>query len=102
MARNIYCTVVEVPVVIRSPKERLASRDLLPWADPYIARLIRNLQDEVREERAARREKAFSSPALIDPLHSELAPTPDDDHLDFSDPDFESWQPEEVAPDRGF
>ena len=31
---------------------RFAGRpsDLLPWADPYIARLVRNLQEEVRQE----------------------------------------------------
>lgn len=27
------------------------ARDLLPWADPYVAQLIKNLQDEVRHER---------------------------------------------------
>ena len=27
------------------------AREVLPWADPYIAQLIKNLQDEVREER---------------------------------------------------
>ncbi|MAT71002.1 MAG: hypothetical protein CMJ58_15930 [Planctomycetaceae bacterium] len=26
---------------------------LLPWSDPYIARLVHNLQDEVRRERGA-------------------------------------------------
>ena len=33
---------------------RFAGRpsDLLPWADPYIARLVRNLQEEVRQEMA--------------------------------------------------
>ncbi len=25
--------------------------DLLPWSDPFIARLVTNLQDEVRHER---------------------------------------------------
>lgn len=57
VASNLRCIVVEVPVTqeearfVRQPR----SRDLLPWADPYIAKLIRNLQDEVREERAAAR-----------------------------------------------
>ncbi|MEX0641676.1 MAG: hypothetical protein WD468_03195 [Pirellulales bacterium] len=27
------------------------ARDILPGADPYVAQLIRKLQDEVREER---------------------------------------------------
>jgi hypothetical protein len=34
--------------------KRFRSRDLLPWADPYIASLIRRLQAEVRAERAGR------------------------------------------------
>ncbi len=60
VASNLRCIVVEVPanqeedVVVR----RARARDLLPWADPYIARLIRNLQDEVRSERAAARAEA--------------------------------------------
>jgi hypothetical protein len=30
------------------------ARDVLPWADPYVAGLIRKLQDEVRFERRLR------------------------------------------------
>jgi len=49
---RIRCTVVAVPV----PADRWTSRgalarDILPWADPYVAGLIRKLQDEVRRER---------------------------------------------------
>ena len=53
VARNrIRCTVVAVSV----PVDRLTSRgalarDILPGADPYVAQLIRKLQEEVREER---------------------------------------------------
>jgi hypothetical protein len=52
---RIRCTVVAVP----ASAERFASRgtlgrDLLPWADPYVAGLIRKLQDEVRRERRFR------------------------------------------------
>jgi hypothetical protein len=56
VARNsIRCTVVAVPV---SPNRCLSrgvmAQDLLPWADPYVAQLIKNLQDEVRQERRMR------------------------------------------------
>jgi len=53
VARNqIRCTVVAVPVSADHWTSRGAiAQDLLPWADPYVAQLIRNLQDEVREER---------------------------------------------------
>ena len=55
VARNynrIRCIVVSVPV----GSDRLNNRgklahDVLPWADPYVAGLIKKLQDEVRAER---------------------------------------------------
>ena len=52
VARNIRCTVVAVAVSdeLRMSRGALA-RDILPGADPYVAQLIRKLQDEVREER---------------------------------------------------
>jgi hypothetical protein len=66
---RIRCTVVAVPVGAEFGTFRGAiARDLLPWADPYVAQLIKKLQDEVRQERRARsrvRRRAtieFSSP----------------------------------------
>ncbi|MEX0937634.1 MAG: hypothetical protein WDZ59_07215 [Pirellulales bacterium] len=46
--------VFELPAHAQgSPQGRIApSRDLLPWADPYIAMLIQKLQEEVKEERS--------------------------------------------------
>jgi hypothetical protein len=72
VARNpIRCLVVAVPVAQEFGVLRGAmARDLLPWADPYVAQLIRKLQDEVRQERrrrslAGRRSRVdfFSAPA---------------------------------------
>jgi hypothetical protein len=56
VARNrIRCTVVAVPVSTELCASRGAlTRELLPWADPYVAQLIKNLQDEVRRERRER------------------------------------------------
>lgn len=56
VARNrIHCTVVAVPASSQTGKTRGAlARDVLPWADPYVAQLIKNLQDEVRSERRMR------------------------------------------------
>jgi hypothetical protein len=53
VARNrIRCTVVAVTVSADRVSDRGAlARDILPGADPYVAQLIRKLQDEVREER---------------------------------------------------
>ncbi len=45
MARTIHCTVVEVPAMtdpyLPAPRE---FRDLVPWADPYIASLLNKLR----------------------------------------------------------
>ena len=56
--RTIRTVVISVPAddVDTHPANRLASSsrfrpsDLLPWSDPYIASLVRKLQQEVREE----------------------------------------------------
>jgi hypothetical protein len=58
--RRLVCTVVRVaqrpqdvaPQFVRKPSA------LVPWADPYIAGLVRRLQSEVRMERAAVAESA--------------------------------------------
>jgi len=56
VARNrIRCTVITTdssrdPLVSRGA----LAREVLPWADPYVAQLIKNLQDEVRFERRLR------------------------------------------------
>lgn len=51
-SERIRCTVVALRVSSDtglSPSE--IARDVLPWADPYLACLIKNLQNEVRQER---------------------------------------------------
>ena len=93
-ARRIRVIAVEVPVNQDDIRfaSRPRSRDLLPWADPYIAKLIHNLQDEVREERAAARAEAIEirnaqatftgeappplvvTPVEADPSHDHLWP----------------------------
>jgi len=51
--KKVFCTVVRVPVAGDILRGRFSTRpsDLLPWADPYIARLVKGLQNEVRQER---------------------------------------------------
>jgi hypothetical protein len=52
--RSVQYIVVEVPAQ-QEAGSPLAARDLLPWADPYIARLVLKHQLQVaREERQAR------------------------------------------------
>jgi hypothetical protein len=44
--------VVSVPATSdRFGTQGALARDVLPWADPYVAGLIKKLQDEVRRER---------------------------------------------------
>jgi hypothetical protein len=51
---RVRCTVVAVSELQRYGMTRGAiARDVLPWADPYVAQLIKKLQDEVRAEREA-------------------------------------------------
>jgi hypothetical protein len=51
---KVFCTVVRVPAAGERISERMKRpSDLLPWADPYIARLVQNLQEEVRYERSS-------------------------------------------------
>lgn len=56
VARNrIRCTVVAVRVSGEPWTSRGAlAREIMPGADPYVAQLIRKLQDEVRAERRLR------------------------------------------------
>jgi hypothetical protein len=50
--RRVRCIVVRVPAEADLFAERGAlAHEISPDADPYVARLIRNLQDEVRHER---------------------------------------------------
>ena len=69
--KKIYCTIVRVPSIPERVTDRLARpSDLLPWADPYIARLVENLQQEVRSERLTRHERtttALMEKADLDP-----------------------------------
>jgi len=67
--RKIFCTIVRVPENGERSQghvSRFSTRPsrLLPWSDPYIAKLVRNLQDEVRNERAS----ANRLRAELDPL----------------------------------
>ncbi len=81
--RKVFCTVVRVPTAGQQAAHRLnRPSDLLPWADPYIARLVQNLQEEVRHERAATRH----SWDLNSPIHADLEPP-----SPTSEPDWD-WQ----------
>ena len=70
-SKKIFCTVVRVPTLAERTHDRLARpSDLLPWADPYIARLVQNLQAEVRSERVSQQ----SNSVKADSIYSDLEP----------------------------
>jgi hypothetical protein len=49
---RVRCTVIAVSQLDNACLSRGAlAREVLPWADPYVAQLIEKLQNEVREER---------------------------------------------------
>jgi len=64
-SNRIRCTVVAVPVSSEGLSTRRVAQDLLPWADPYVAQLIRNLQDEVRQERQMQSRVRHYEPATV-------------------------------------
>jgi hypothetical protein len=90
--------VVFWPIVASpTPPTRLArSRDLVPGADPYIAMLIRKLQDEVRTERTAGRWDA----AQDDSSRIEASPFDFDEPLDFEFPDGPAWTHDDPPPSQ--
>ena len=77
--KKVICTIVRVPALAERTRDRLGRpSELLPWADPYIAQLVHNLQEEVRGERFSPRNpwKPASSPrAELEPP----CPAPDPD-----------------------
>ncbi len=75
--KKVFCTLVRVPandVRNNNTANRFSTRpsDLVPWADPYIARLVHRLQDEVRNERATWTQK--SSCHTAQDLRADLDP----------------------------
>ena len=57
--RRVVCTIIRAAEEPAANVERLVRKPstLVPWADPYIAGLVRRLQSEVRMERAAKAER---------------------------------------------
>lgn len=92
--KKIFCTVIRVPVAddncMQVNNQRINSintdsrpSDLLPWADPYIARLVTKLQAEVRDERTQSRVVSRIAGTCLAELEP---PTPNlDDDFDWSD-----------------
>ena len=95
-ANRVQMFVVQVPHHTDRPSGRVRppARQLLADADPYIARLIRNLQREVRAERFLQRARGDSSWLSGDRRRAE-APLPlGDSPIEFERPDHDDeWSP---------
>jgi hypothetical protein len=50
MARTIHCTVVETDAMSDPFPHPDGFRDLVPWADPYIAALLEKLRRQAADE----------------------------------------------------
>jgi hypothetical protein len=89
--RRVVCTIVRVAEEPAALRERLVRKPstLLPWADPYIAGLVRRVQSEVRMERAAMADGVLkhASPAVAD--LDPPSPTTDEDFEWFDAPRFD-------------
>ena len=86
VAPNIHCVVIEVTSnpsrLAESNHRRHSSRELLPWADPYIARLVQKVKAEILAER---------STGSHDRLSGELPPPNSGIDHDFKNTNFEEW-----------
>jgi hypothetical protein len=81
MRTRIRCHVLETPTHDDWPRRGAGPRQLLPWADPYIAGLMRRLENRFADE----------DDALSDPYpHAE--PVEDDGECD------DGWQEDAFMP----
>ena len=95
---RIRCQVLEIPTQEDWSPRRSRPRDLLPWADPYIAGLVRKLEerydaetewlgyDPLRADRMADRSGGLVAHGVID--------LPSDDSVAFDD----GWQEDAFMP----
>jgi hypothetical protein len=93
--RRVVCTVIRVPA--NDPFDMFDDNrpsNRLPWSDPTIARLVANLQDEVRfERRQAKLDWRTSNAAVADidpPSPESESPVHDNDWEWHEDPRW-SW-----------
>ncbi len=80
---NITCTLVEVDDDTSWAAQPAAPRDLLPWADPYIASLLGKLHRELMDQDHLER-----SPAR---LRGEMQPPYPQPGLDFEGTNDDDW-----------
>ena len=90
--RKILCAVVtsENPRLVGTSNRRIKPSDMVPWADPYSACLVKRLQDEVRRQRAQVHD---GSGRAAENIVADLEPPYPDPDMDFEWMD-EPWRSE--------
>lgn len=94
MTIRIHCQAVEVPAFdeLAPQEEGTWPRDLLPWADPYIAALMMQLGKRRGETEGLLDDELTLCRFAADPWHGrdwEAAPLPPSDRMSvFADPPF--------------
>ena len=100
VAPNGRWVVVEVPVYRGRGSLNARPKDLLPWADPYIASLVQRLKAEILAERAERAADpcfrnrlplADDFGVVSDELNDELSPPLPSQDPEFDFPDRDAW-----------
>ncbi len=90
-SRHIHCQIIALPASSASNRLERSQRkpsELLPWADPYIALLVKRLQTEVRAERhrgqhRGRAPGSIATAAQAAPFRCEAEPPRSGTGLDF-------------------
>ena len=92
-ATNIRLLVVEVPVEMgrQLPNGRVRINNDARRSDPFIAGLIRKLQDEVRTERATRRWQLPRQQSRWRIARAEAPPPLSKPVVDFDSPGADDW-----------
>ena len=106
---RIRCQVLEIPTQEDWSSRRGRPKDLLPWADPYIAGLVRKLEErfdapaewEAREELSGERAGRSSAAQVghgfsdLHPSHDPFEADPASDDIDAFD---DGWQEDAFMP----
>lgn len=79
VALNIRTVVVEVTQMSEVPRSRrYSAKDLLPWADPYIATLVQKVKAEILADHQ-RRQRCDRGHVVPQPRCEAPPPLPSDD-----------------------
>ena len=95
---KVRCYVVEVAVEphVGRLHETRRRREMLPWADPYIAGLVQRLKHEIESERAARSRQPAAS-GVASSAQGEATPPLHSGELEYEHPDRDAWpSPDEI------